>query len=98
MDARTLAFERSPAGIVFVRVIAEQGEVGGIGSRADAGAMVSMIPQHPFRCEFVKNGFFCCGKRGESPQLGAGTIGDAVKDNKKDLVRGHSYGMVGRAE
>ena len=98
MDAGALALERAPAGIVFVGIVAEQGEVGGIGTRADTGSDGIHDPAAPLRSELVENGFLCSGERGESIKFGAGTVGNAVKDNKKDFIRGHSYGMVGRAD
>jgi hypothetical protein len=68
-----------------------------IGSRSDAGGDGIHDPTASFGGELVKDRFSCRSKRGKTPEFGAGAVRNTVKDNKKDLARGHSYGMVGRA-
>ena len=63
-DAGAHALERPPPGIVFVGVVAEQGEMGGIGSRADAGRDGVHDPAASLGSEFVKDRCFCRGRAG----------------------------------
>ncbi len=72
--------------------------MGGIGARADAGRDGVHDTAASLGRELVEDRFFCRGKRGEAAELRAGTVGDAVEDNKKDFMSSHSCGKVGRAD
>src|SRR5512139_4320109 len=98
MDTGALALERAAAGIIGMGVISEQCKVGSIRARADAGSNGIHDPAAPLGGKLVEDRFFRRSERGKPPEFCAGTVGDTVKDNKKYLACGHSYGMVGRAD
>src|SRR5512139_2403034 len=98
MDTGALALERAAAGVIGMGVVSEQCKVGSIRARADAGCNGIHNPAAPLGGKLVEDRFFRRSERGKPPELGAGTVGNAVKDDEKYLACGHSYGMVGRAD